>query len=60
MGLISTVKRWIEMIFQRDALEEFDLQPVTSTEMDALISECANIYRGVPKWLDAENDIRTI
>jgi A118 family predicted phage portal protein len=48
------------MIFQRDALEEFDLQPVTSTEMDTLISRCANIYRGVPEWLDKDSDIRTI
>lgn len=48
------------MIFQRDALEEFDLQPVTSGEMDALISRCANIYRGVPEWLDKDEDIRTI
>lgn len=60
MGLINTVKRWISMLFKRDVLEEFDLQPVTSGVMTALVSRCWNIYSGTPDWLDAENDIRTI
>lgn len=48
------------MIFQRDALEEFDITPVTSDVMDGLIARCAHIYSGCPDWLDREEDIRTI
>lgn len=48
------------MLFHKDALKEFDLQPVTSSEMDTLINRCANIYRGQPDWLSEKEDIRTI
>ena len=28
--------------------------------MESLINRCANIYRGVPEWLDDKNNIKTI
>ena len=48
------------MLFQKEALEEFDVEPVTSQEMDIEISQCMNIYQNRPHWLSAEHDIRTI
>lgn len=48
------------MLFQKEALEEFDVKPVTSQEMDIVIDKCMNIYQDRPYWLSAEHDIRTI
>lgn len=48
------------MKFQNEALEEFDVKPVTSQEMDIVIDKCMNIYQDRPYWLSAEHDIRTI
>ncbi|SET71257.1 phage portal protein, putative, A118 family [Lacrimispora sphenoides] len=48
------------MLFQKEALEEFDVKPVTSQEMDIVIDKCMNIYQDRPYWLSAKHDIRTI
>lgn len=60
MGLIATVKRWIGMIFKKQAENDFKVKDTTSAQMMAKITECANIYRGMPYWVDAENRIKTI
>ena len=48
------------MLFKKEALEEFDVQPVTSQEMDIVINQCMNAYQNRPHWLSDKNDIRTI
>lgn len=60
MGLIATVKRWIGMIFKKQAEKDFRVKDTTSAQMMAKIVECANIYRGAPYWVDTENRIKTI
>ena len=60
MGIIATVKRWIGMIFKKQAEKDFRVKDTTSAQMMAKITECANIYRGMPYWIDAENRIKTI
>lgn len=60
MGFISTVKRWISMIFKKQAEKDFQVKDITSAQMMAKITECANIYRGAPYWADPENRIKTI
>jgi A118 family predicted phage portal protein len=60
MGLLDTVRRWWNMLFQKEALEEFNVKPVTSQEMDVVIDKCMNIYQDRPYWLSAKHDIRTI
>ena len=60
MGLITTLKRWFNMIFKKQAEEDFNIQAAEFPEMEALINRCANIYRGVPEWLDDKNNIKTI
>lgn len=60
MGIIATVKRWIGMIFKKQAEQDFRVKDTTSAQMMAKITECANIYRGTPYWVDPENWIKTI
>lgn len=60
MGLITTLKRWFNMIFKKQAEEDFNIQAAEFPEMESLINKCANIYRGVPYWLDDKNNIKTI
>lgn len=60
MGIIATVKRWIGMIFRKQAEKDFRVNDTTSPQMMAKITECANIYRGTPYWVDPENRIKTI
>ena len=48
------------MIFKKQAEEDFNIQAAEFPEMESLINRCANIYRGVPEWLDDKNHIKTI
>lgn len=48
------------MIFKKQAEKDFRVKDTTSAQMMAKITECANIYRGMPYWIDAENRIKTI
>lgn len=48
------------MIFKKQAEEDFNIQAAEFPEMEALINRCANIYMGVPEWLDDKNNIKTI
>ena len=48
------------MIFKKQAEEDFNIQAAEFPEMESLINRCANIYRGVPEWLDDEDNIKTI
>lgn len=48
------------MIFKKQAEKDFKVKDTTSAQMMAKITECANIYRGAPYWVDPENRIKTI
>ena len=48
------------MIFKKQAEEDFNIQAAEFPEMESLINRCANIYRGVPEWLNDEDNIKTI
>lgn len=48
------------MIFKNRAEKDFDVKDITSPAMEAVISRCADIYRGVPAWVSAEDNIKTI
>lgn len=60
MGLITWAKKVIGMIFKRQAEEDFNVESVVSTEMESKIAECANIYRGTPYWVNADDNVKTI
>lgn len=44
------------MLFKKQAEEDFNVKEVKSPEMEALIAQCANIYRGFPEWTNASHD----
>ena len=48
------------MIFKNRAEKDFDVKDITSPAMEAVISRCADIYRGVPAWVSDEDNIKTI
>lgn len=60
MGLITWAKKVIGMIFKRQAEEDFNVESVVSPEMESKIAECANIYRGIPYWVNADDNVKTI
>jgi len=60
MGLIKTIKGWLSMIFDSKAKELFDVKTITTSELNQFIKKCANIYKGVPEWVDEDDNIKTI
>ena len=48
------------MIFKKRAEEDFQVKEITSQQMKDVISRCADMYRGMPYWVSAEDNIRTI
>ena len=48
------------MLLQARAKEEFNIEPISSDQMDKWITECVNIYQGNPSWLDEEDHIDTV
>lgn len=48
------------MLLKNRAKDEFQIETVTSADVDALIEKCARIYQGRPAWVDADDHIKTI
>lgn len=48
------------MIFKKRAEEDFRVKEITSQQMKDVISRCADMYRGAPYWVSAEDNIKTI
>ena len=48
------------MIFKKRAEEDFQVKEITSQQMKDVISRCADMYRGAPYWVSAEDNIKTI
>lgn len=48
------------MIFKKRAEEDFQVKEITSPQMKDVISRCADMYRGAPYWVSAEDNIKTI
>ena len=48
------------MIFKKQAEEDFRVKEITSPQMKDVISRCADMYRGIPSWVSAEDNIKTI
>ena len=60
MGIISTIKGWINMLFKSKVKEEFEIEPIVSPEVERLLKKCADMYRGNPEWVNEEEHIKTI
>lgn len=60
MGLIQTIKGWVNMLLKRKAEDEFLVDAINTDTMDKFIKQCVQIYQGKPEWLDEKDHIKTI
>ena len=60
MNIFSTIKGWIKSLFSGRIKEEFNIEVVNSPEMSSFISECINIYRGCPNWINSDDGIKSV
>lgn len=60
MSILTTLKGWFSMLRKSRTKEEFNIEPITSEQMEAWVNECINIYQGNPSWLDPEDGIDTV
>jgi A118 family predicted phage portal protein len=48
------------MLQKPRAKEEFNIEPISSAQMEQWVQECINIYRGEPSWLSEDENIDTV
>lgn len=48
------------MLVRSKAKDEFNIEPISSEQMQSWVNECVRIYQGNPCWLDEEDHIDTI
>ncbi len=49
------------MLFLSKAKEEFQIEPISSEEMESFVKRCLNIYEGNPEWLNPiDEDVKTV
>lgn len=48
------------MRLRSKAKDEFNIDPISSEQMDAWIRECVQIYKGSPNWLNEDDHIDTV
>lgn len=60
MGIIENVRRWIGMLFSGKAKDEFNVKGITSSQLEAFLNGCAQIYEGHPDWINSGENIKTV
>lgn len=60
MNIINTIRGWVQMLLGSKVKEEFNITPIQSAPVDALMQRCARAYQGIPDWVDADDHIDTI
>lgn len=48
------------MLLRRKAKEEFNIEPISSGEMESWLNMCIEVYKGNPCWISEENGIDTV
>lgn len=48
------------MFFKNKVRDVFEVESISSAEMERVIDKCVRIYRGSPDWVDEEEGIKTI
>jgi A118 family predicted phage portal protein len=48
------------MLVKSKAKDEFNIEPISSAQMEQWVQECINIYRGEPSWLSEDENIDTV
>lgn len=60
MSILSTIKGWFSMLHKPRAKKEFNIEPISSQQMEDWVQECINIYQGNPSWLSEDEHIDTV
>jgi len=60
MGLIQTIRGWVNTVLKRKAEDEFSVEAISTDTMDKFIKRCVDIYQGKPEWLNEKDHIKTI
>ncbi len=60
MGLLNRIRGWFSMLIKSKAMDEFNIEPISSEQMQSWVNECINIYQGNPCWLNEDDHIDTI
>lgn len=60
MNFFQRVKGWIAMNLFNWVKDEFDISPVSSGTLSEFISNCVEIYKGNPYWLNVDDHIKTV
>lgn len=55
MGIIKTIKRWWDSLWQKEAQEKFGVETIESDVMKAALTDWVNIYQGKPSWAQADD-----
>lgn len=50
MGIIQTIKRWWDSLWQKEAQDKFRVETIESDVMKAALNDWVNIYQGKPDW----------
>lgn len=50
MGIIQTIKRWWDSLWQKEAQDKFGVETIESAVMKAALNDWVNIYQGKPDW----------
>ena len=58
MSIISSIKGLVEMVLKKYVKDEFQINPIVSTEMEKVFNISSEIYSGYPKWVT--DDVKTI
>lgn len=67
MGILSSIRGWVSRMYETvvdklrsKAIQDFKVTPLTTAQVDQVITQCGQIYTGNPPWLDKEDHITTI
>lgn len=60
MSIFTRIKGWFELLLKSRAKEEFNIESITSENMERWVQECVNIYQGNPPWIDEDDGIDTV
>lgn len=55
MGIIQSIKRWWDSLWQKEAQEKFGVKTIESDVMKAALTDWMNIYQGKPSWAQADD-----
>lgn len=50
MGIIQSIKRWWNSLWQKEAQDKFGVETIESDVMKAALTDWVNIYQGKPDW----------